>query len=294
MDTELYQIVSVALLGLIVLVLLAVLSSLGRTRKALREALEARPAPASEPEMVITTVAEEPSEQAPAEVAPEPQPAPATGPRDEPSPAGAVAGFGAPPLATEDKPTPEPSPFDTPERVPAAQPDPQPAAETPAGAVGPWDQEEDRPGAGVGSGLGDDAGTVGAASVGAGTAASGTFDETEPSEAPSADEPQDQPFERDGRWFFRRGDELLTYEETTGQWVPADQPAAGPPSPTSTPPATTEDEDTKQFETTPASSGQPGEATSTSTGGGFWKCPSCGAVNGSTATTCRMCFTARP
>jgi hypothetical protein len=27
---------------------------------------------------------------------------------------------------------------------------------------------------------------------------------------------------------------------------------------------------------------------------GFWKCPTCGAVNGSTATSCRMCFAARP
>jgi ribosomal protein L40E len=27
--------------------------------------------------------------------------------------------------------------------------------------------------------------------------------------------------------------------------------------------------------------------------GSGWKCPNCGAVNGSTATSCRMCFTAR-
>lgn len=26
----------------------------------------------------------------------------------------------------------------------------------------------------------------------------------------------------------------------------------------------------------------------------FWRCPSCGAVNGSTATSCRMCFAAKP
>jgi hypothetical protein len=27
--------------------------------------------------------------------------------------------------------------------------------------------------------------------------------------------------------------------------------------------------------------------------GSFWKCASCGAINGSTATSCRMCFTPR-
>ena len=32
----------------------------------------------------------------------------------------------------------------------------------------------------------------------------------------------------------------------------------------------------------------------TATEAGHWKCPTCGAVNGSTATSCRMCFTARP
>ena len=35
---------------------------------------------------------------------------------------------------------------------------------------------------------------------------------------------------------------------------------------------------------------EPAPATSDS----FWKCPACGAVNGSTAATCRMCFTPRP
>ena len=43
-------------------------------------------------------------------------------------------------------------------------------------------------------------------------------------QASISQEPQEQPFERDGRWWFRRGDELLVYEERTGQWVGA--PAA--------------------------------------------------------------------
>ncbi|MDQ3915890.1 MAG: zinc finger Ran-binding domain-containing protein, partial [Actinomycetota bacterium] len=115
--------------------------------------------------------------------------------------------------------------------------------------------------------------------------------EPEPEAQPAAaEDPQEQPFERDGRWWFRRGDELLVYEEQTGQWV-----AAGEPSKSGSVAA-------------PAGAGgqstSPGEAgggaaagqvtTQLEPAGSFWKCPSCGAVNGSTATTCRMCFTARP
>jgi hypothetical protein len=94
--------------------------------------------------------------------------------------------------------------------------------------------------------------------------------------AASAAEPEDQPFERDGRWWFRRGDELLVYDEQAGQWVPApsDSPSPGQP---------------QQTQEVPAASG--GEEAARS---GFWKCPNCGAVNGSTATSCRMCFAGRP
>jgi hypothetical protein len=90
----------------------------------------------------------------------------------------------------------------------------------------------------------------------------------------AAAEPQEQPFERDGRWWFRRGDELLVYEESTGQWQPAGAGSA-PAGGTAPMPATE------------------GVATGTETGG-HWKCPTCGAVNGSTAASCRMCFTPRP
>lgn len=90
----------------------------------------------------------------------------------------------------------------------------------------------------------------------------------------AAQEPQDQPFERDGRWWFRRGDELLVYDESTGQWQPA--PGGGG---------------------TAGGTAQMPAAGAVATGaeaGGHWKCPTCGAVNGSTAATCRMCFTPRP
>jgi Zn-finger in Ran binding protein and others len=101
------------------------------------------------------------------------------------------------------------------------------------------------------------------------------------SSAPAAQEPQEQPFERDGRWWFRRGSELLVYDEATGQWLPA--PASGGENSPAQPMPTT------LSDVGGAGGGQPaGEQQ------GFWKCSSCGAVNGSTATTCRMCFAARP
>jgi hypothetical protein len=96
----------------------------------------------------------------------------------------------------------------------------------------------------------------------------------------ASQEPQEQPFERDGRWWFRRGSELLIYDEATGQWLPAPSGPGGAPSATQPMPTTISD--------VSGATGQP------SGDQGFWKCPTCGAVNGSTATTCRMCFTARP
>lgn len=88
------------------------------------------------------------------------------------------------------------------------------------------------------------------------------------------DEPEEQPFERDGRWWFKRGGELLVYDEGTGQWVAAPAASGGASASTS------------------ATAVQAPEAVRADTGEG-WKCASCGAVNGSTATTCRMCFAPR-
>lgn len=85
------------------------------------------------------------------------------------------------------------------------------------------------------------------------------------------DEPEEQPFERDGRWWFKRGGELLVYDEGTGQWVAAPGEGAGAGA-------------TQRFATTTVTSTDVGEG---------WKCASCGAVNGSTATSCRMCFAPR-
>ena len=117
-------------------------------------------------------------------------------------------------------------------------------------------------------------GTAAGVGTATGAAAAGMQAQTQPA---AADEPQDQPFERDGRWWFKRGDELLVYDEGTGQWQPAPAEAgAGAGAEGTTPmPAV-------------------GEGGAGQEVGAHWKCPTCGAVNGSTATSCRMCFTPRP
>jgi hypothetical protein len=90
------------------------------------------------------------------------------------------------------------------------------------------------------------------------------------------DEPEEQPFERDGRWWFKRGGELLVYDEGTGQWVAPPSTGAVAPAATTTASVTT-------------GSVAPLQADA----GEGWKCSSCGAINGSTATSCRMCFAPR-
>lgn len=91
------------------------------------------------------------------------------------------------------------------------------------------------------------------------------------------DEPEEQPFERDGRWWFKRGGELLVYDEGTGQWVASGAGAAAAPGVAGA-------AQTTSLQTPVAARADTGEG---------WKCASCGAVNGSTATTCRMCFAPR-
>lgn len=116
---------------------------------------------------------------------------------------------------------------------------------------------------------------------------------TEPALA-SAEEPQEQPFERDGRWLFRRGDELLMYDEQTGQWGPAPAGAtfADASEPVGTAPAAGTSGAPVETVQPAGQTAEPG-ASQPATSGSFWKCPSCGAINGSTATSCRMCFTPR-
>ena len=104
--------------------------------------------------------------------------------------------------------------------------------------------------------------------------------------AAHADDPQEEPFQRDGRWWFRRGNELLLYDEATGQWQPAPEGAGGATGPASAGTTTTQTQPV-----TETAQAAPAVADAVAT---YWKCPTCGAVNGSTAATCRMCFAARP
>jgi hypothetical protein len=151
-------------------------------------------------------------------------------------------------------------------------------------------------------------------------------------------EEEEGPYEQDGRWWFRRGAELLVYDEQLEQWVdpsatsedpaaPAVEPepvAAAPEPVTQTEPVaepephpldearewTPERRDTAPEPvattevTSPAAISEPVNAPAPiaqdsgsheqAASGGHWKCPSCGVINGSTASSCRMCFGARP
>lgn len=209
-DNDLFELLTLVLLGLAVIVLLVVAVTLDRLRKTLESAPAAR------------------------ETA---QPA-ASGSRQEAQPAER-----AEPYPATQAPAAEAEP------QPAAQAEPQPATQAPAAQAAA--EPEPTPSA----------------------AAPGAVQTAQPSAA-AEPEPQEQPFERDGRWWYRRGDELLVYEEQAGQWIPAPSATsgAGVPATGAQATATAEPEDT----------------------GAFWKCPTCGAVNGSTAESCRMCFTARP
>lgn len=107
-----------------------------------------------------------------------------------------------------------------------------------------------------------------------------------------AEEPQEQPFERDGRWYYRRGDELLVYDEATGEWV--DAAARTAPASAASPVPATAASGSAASDYLSGIGGAAGGAQPAGETAGGWKCPTCGAMNGSTASSCRMCFTARP
>ena len=247
MDTDLFQGVLLALLAIGLVVLIALLATLGGIRKALERRGSTEPAPSVASSSTLEPIAEAESE-------PEPEP--------EPEPA--VAADTATALQ------------------PAAD---QPAADQPAaGATAP-----------AASGAPGQADTIRSVLQqhglsGAEATPQATSEPVVDSVfASHADDPQEEPFQRDGRWWFRRGDELLLYNEGTGQWEPAPDslPGAAAPAPAAATPAQAE----PVTSATTTATAMPAVADQVAT---FWKCPTCGAVNGSTAASCRMCFAARP
>ena len=244
LDPDLVTWLTLGLLGLIVICLLGVMSSIGRVRRAIERAAAQREREREDRWQSTSAAA-----AAPVAAAAEPEP------------------------AIERRPEP----------VAAKQP--EPASQT---------HSSEEPVSTTSSDGGPGVVATESASTGAGESPSSQSSEqaaAQPAAASTssseqaAQEPQEQPFERDGRWWFRRGSELLVYDESTGQWITA-------PGTANRGAATA----TQQIPTTISSVAGTGEHAAE--GGaeqhGFWKCPSCGAVNGSTATSCRMCFTARP
>ncbi|MGH2774574.1 MAG: hypothetical protein ACRDJT_03965 [Actinomycetota bacterium] len=241
MDENLFQLVTLALLGVTLLVLLVTLLTLNKVTKRLEEGVGA-PAESHRPRDEDRQEEPAPSQAAPAETS-------------TPEPVVQTSAF---PAAQATEPA-------------AKQPEPEVDKE-------PVRTEEPQP------------------------VAVADEDVQEPQEARAAtgfeDAPEEQPFERDGRWWFKRGDELLVYDEQSGQWEPA--PAA-PTTPSPAPPVAPQGESWQQSGASPGVGGQSDvggqseqAARQAQEPGSFWKCPSCGAVNGSTATSCRMCFTPKP
>lgn len=116
--------------------------------------------------------------------------------------------------------------------------------------------------------------------------------------------PEGQPFERDGRWWFRRDGELLVYDDATSEWKAA--PETGSPPPETGAPVTAANlgkaahgetlEGAATVATIEWAAHDPhaGALRPPTEGATFWKCLTCGATNGSAASGCRMCFAPRP
>ena len=244
MNTDLYQALTVALLGAITVLLIVVIAALGRVRKALD----------SNKAAIFQDLPAQPSVAEPAEAS-------------------------APAAAQEA--TPAAAPSEAQERPPDGGHEQD---GDPVGARSVFTRPEERA----------EAAEAESASASAGIQQADTQQVEVGRHEASAEqeEPQEQPFERDGRWWFRRGEELLVYDEQTGQWLQV----AGPPgglgrSASSGEASGAVATETRTVTETAAAHSQEQGASSTRS---FWKCASCGAINGAAASSCRMCFAARP
>ena len=238
MDIDLFQGILLGLLALGLIVLIALLSTLGGIRKALERASGQAVSPDPAPEIATSTAAIEPA-------------------RTEPEPEPVAAAAAVTPTVQEPAPT---------EAAPASAEDSQAATIRSVLAQHGVAEAESTP----------------------------ATQATEPASVVAAhidtEEPEEEPFQRDGRWWFKRGGELLVYNEGSAQWEPAERPGHWAGGTAAASPVTSSTAVAPSATDTSATTPQPAVA---STGAG-WKCPSCGAINGSTAASCRMCFTARP
>jgi hypothetical protein len=284
MDTDLFQTLAIVLLAVITALAFLAYIALARLRKVLEER-------AAQPTFEQPTPSDAFAAPATAAATPQasaPSPAAEERPEDERAPAASAAAATEP--AADEAAGPAPAEA---ERAPVLRADEgREEQERAAVAAQAFAKEREQPAEEraepVGAPRGDSSADVGTAAfeeVGA-EAATG-YEGYE-------DEPQEQPFERDGRWWFRRGDELLVYDEQTGQWMPAPSRTASGVAASEFPGGgTAMATETRTSSYSESVSGR-AEARSSESAGGFWKCQSCGAVNGSTATSCRMCFSPRP
>jgi hypothetical protein len=286
-DEELFQILSLFLLLGLLLTLFGVLQSLGAIRKSLENGSAQQAQPQTSAPGPVTETAAPAATETPAAASDD---SPLTWAR--PTEAEAAA----PTTERSGWPSPQEAAVAPAQREETPEAAAEPAAETPAASSRVLYGDT-----GLTTATPNDT-AVRPASQQQETAAENPFEtapatrseqsEPEPQKA-AAEDPQEQPFERDGRWWFRRGDELLVYEEQTGQWVAAPEPStSGSVAASSTGGGAAPSQGEGSSESGGSAGGQ--VTTQLEQAGSFWKCPSCGAVNGSTATSCRMCFTARP
>lgn len=306
-DRDLFQVLALALLLIAVLVLLAMLSALSRVNKLLQQQLtELKARSTDQPPEVATSATEFVGDEDFPDVASD------SVIEDEANLLESSPGLDEAAAEEQDEPVPPEVAHQEPAlEAPAhdefaASSEPASTSSEPGlvGGVDPFTGES----AEVSSTPAEESDPFGAQPVGAANA----LDEEHPFETGAADsgtaagEEEEQPFEKDGRWYFKRDEELLVYDESTGDWVGA-EPTEVAAEPTSSAGAASgisdtsgsavsdgSTTDTEQFDAIESLDTGSEAAQEPAAAGGFWKCPSCGAVNGSTASTCRMCFAARP
>jgi hypothetical protein len=282
-DMDLYQGLVLGFLALVVLVLAGIFARLGPIRRSLdTSAVQPTAGPSPEQVGAAASVAEPRAEPETGAAAGGPEPIAAGEPESvsavQPEPVSVGEWELVPIAAAEPGPERDVAEEAKPEREPERE-------EEPVAAEEPEPEREEEP-------------------------VAAEEPEPEREEEPVAaeePEPEEKPFQRDGRWWFRRDDELLVYDEASGEWLPGDAAASsflaasehtpdaahatGPDLSRGTASVATRE---REPATEEGQGFAGGEATEQIAAPSFWKCSTCGAVNGSTASTCRMCFAARP